>query len=259
VSVLRPRASTSSSCQYFVLVPRMSLLVVTVDGGIGAGKSVYINMIARKLSQRGWRITIIKEPVEKWRESGILDLFYKDPKRWAYHFQTKAFHDRVVENIDAFAAHGATSDIFILERSPFTDNLFMEVLHDDHLVTELEYRDYQQWWALWYKVMPYAPNMFIYLRPDIDVQMARIEERNRSEELSAGGKGGVTKEYQEKLVAKHDEFFKDDMVKVGTDSYAPCVKLVTNENFRDDLSTQEKFADHFETLITSLANIKKLH
>ena len=238
----------------------MPPIVITVDGGIGAGKTVYINMICKKLSQRGWRITVVKEPVDKWRESGILDLFYKDPKRWAYHFQTKAFHDRVVENIEAFAAHGETSDVFILERSPFTDNLFVEVLYDDKMVTDLEYKDYKQWWSLWYKVMPYTPNMFIYLRPDIDVQMSRIEERNRSEELrSADGKSGVTLEYQKKLVSKHDEFFQNDMVEIGPDSYVPCVKLITNENYRDDAITQEKFTDHFESLISSLKNIKKLH
>lgn len=256
----------------------MKPIVVTVDGGIGAGKTVYINMIRRKLSQKGWRITVVNEPVDKWIESGILDLFYKDPKRWAYHFQTKAFHDRVVENINAFAAHKDSTDVFILERSPFTDNLFMEVLHDDGIVTELEYKDYKQWWTLWYKVMPYTPNLFIYLRPDIDVQMSRIEERHRSEEItdkdpSPGEteKGGVTREYQVKLVAKHDAFFKDDVVEIGTtndtngghppsiSSTVPCVKLITNENFRDDPDTQEKFATHFQTLLTSLTNIKKLH
>jgi len=237
----------------------MPPIVITVDGGIGAGKTVYINMIRNKLSSRGWRVTIVEEPVKKWRDSGILDLFYKDPKRWAYHFQTKAFHDRVVENILAFQLHGDNSDVFILERSPFTDNLFMEVLYDDKIVTELEYKNYKEWWALWYKIMPYTPNMFIYLRPDIDVQMFRIEERNRLEELPTNGTGGVSKEYQEKLVAKHDNFFKDDIVEVGINSYVPCVKIVTNENFRDDHETQEKFADHFEILLSSLKNIKKIH
>lgn len=237
----------------------MSLIVISVDGGIGAGKTTYINMICKRLTQKGYRVTIVKEPVDKWRESGILGLFYQDPKRWAYHFQTRAFHDRVVENIEAFEAHGTTSDVFILERSPFTDNLFMEVLHNDGLVTDLEYEDYKQWWALWYKVMPYTPNLFIYLRPDIDVQMARIDERNRTEESSKGGGKGVTREYQEKLVAQHDIFFKEDMVNIGTNSYIPCVKLETNENFRDDSVTQEKLANHFETLISSLKNIKALH
>jgi deoxyadenosine/deoxycytidine kinase len=234
-------------------------IIIGVDGGIGVGKTVYINMICKKLTQRGWRVTIVKEPVDKWRESGILNLFYQDPKRWAYHFQTVAFHDRIVENIEAFKAHGINSDVFILERTPFTDNLFMEVLHDDGFVTEMEYKDYGQWWKLWYELMPYSPNMFIYLRPDIDIQMTRMEERNRIEETSKNGKGGVSREYQEKLVAKHDAFFKDDMVEIGLNSYVPCVKLISNENYRDDLTVQEKFTDHFESLLISLKNIKELH
>lgn len=227
----------------------MPPFVIVVDGGIGAGKTVYIDVMCKKLIQKGWRITIVQEPVELWRQSGILDLYYRDPKRWAYHFQTKAFHDRVKINIDAYEKHSKDTDIFILERSPFTDNLFMEVLHDDGIVTDMEYKDYKNWWKLWYKVMPYSPNIFIYLRPSIDVQMARIEERNRKEELTKDGKGGVTREYQEKLVAKHDNFFLNGKVEISENTFVPCINVVSEENYRDDEEVQDKFADQLEGII----------
>ena len=141
-----------------------SPIVVVVDGIISAGKTTYINMILKKLTEKGWKVTIVKEPVDKWKTSGLLKRFYKDPSRWGYHFQTKAFHDRVMENVEMFNKFGASSDIFILERSCFTDNLFMELLHESKLVDDMEFQDYKEWWSLWYKVMPYEPDLFIYLK-----------------------------------------------------------------------------------------------
>ena len=47
------------------------------------------------------KIKIIEEPLIKWQNIeqdginyNILDMYYKDPKRWAYTFQTYAFYSR---------------------------------------------------------------------------------------------------------------------------------------------------------------------
>ena len=223
-------------------------LVVVVDGGIGAGKTSYIDMINKGMTEKGWKITVVKEPVDKWRSSGILSLFYQDPKRWAYHFQTKAFHDRVVENINSYKNSSGT-DRFLLERSPLTDKIFMDVLYDDKCVTDLEYKDYHDWWSMWNKVMPYKPDLFIYLRPDIDIQMERIEKRHRSEEINNGKSSGVTRQYQEKLVNKHDKFFETDYIDVGDGKYAKSKTLKTNENFKEDLDVQARMLADFEDYI----------
>src|SRR5437016_4570661 len=122
-------------------------IVVVVDGVIGAGKTVFLEMARSELTKRGLNTVIVEEPVDKWHKSGILQRFYADPKRWGYHFQTKAFHDRVVENIKMFETHGTKADVFILERSPFTDTLFMELLHEAGDVDEMEMKDYREWWA----------------------------------------------------------------------------------------------------------------
>ncbi len=247
-----------------------NFVVIVVDGIIGAGKTTYINMMKKCLGQRGWRVTIVREPVDKWVSSGILQLFYADQKRWAYHFQTKVFYDRVMENIDAFNAYKDSTDVFILERCPLTDKLFMNVLRDDGVVTDMEFNHYQEWCGMWYKLMPYAPSLFIHLNPDIDVCMSRLEERARTGEV------GVTKDYQKKLMAEHSKFFGDattnsggatsgtgatigSTVEIQPGHYVPSITLNTNENFRDDIPTQEKLATHFEQILTSLYNIKKVH
>lgn len=224
------------------------LHVVVVDGIIGAGKSTYIDVIATQLKLRGWNVFVVKEPVDKWSKCGILKLFYEDPKRWGYHFQCKAFHDRIVENIEAYKNHVNDTDIFILERSPLSDDMFMEMLHDDKVITDIEYVHYKEWWNLWHMLMPYTPTLFVYLRPDLDVCMQRVRERARN------GETGVTREYQEKLLQKHDMMFHDDELFIkgahGDRSvYVPCIRLTTNENFRDNQEIQKRCGDQFEKML----------
>jgi deoxyadenosine/deoxycytidine kinase len=232
----------------------MSLpLVIVVDGLISCGKTTYINMLATHLTKRGWKITIVKEPIDKWMEKGpggspsIFELFNNDKARWSYHFQTKAFHDRVIENQKMFEKYGNVSQIFILERFCSTDRLFMETLYEGGYVTPLEMQHYKEWADLWQKVVPYEPDLFIYLNPPVDVCMDRIPKRNRP------GEEGVTREYQEILKRHHDEFFAGDSVSISGDShFVPCIKISTVENYRDDVQVQEKLTSHFEDLVSSI-------
>ena len=217
--------------------------VVVVDGLIGSGKTTLIGVLFKELSARGWNVTVVKEPVDKWHSTGILQRFYADPKRWGYHFQTTAFHDRVVENLEMFQRHGHTSDIFILERSPFTDTLFMELLYEAGDVDDLEMQDYQRWWKLWYKVMPYQPDLFVYLKPELEECMRRLKARNRS------GEEGVSVDYQRRLEGKHDKFFAGDTVQISECSSVKCVKIETNENFKDEPHVRDKITTMFEQMI----------
>ena len=212
--------------------------VIVIDGIIGAGKTTYIKVISELLRKEGYKVVVVKEPVDGWVECGILQRFYNDSRRWGYHFQTKAFHDRVCENIKAFEEN-SDADFFILERSPFTDTLFMELLHDDHVVDDLELRNYGEWWRLWMRVMPYSPDYFLYLKPDVEVCMARLRNRNRD------GEAGVGKDYQESLERKHDFFFQNDTVQVLPEKAAKVIRLITNENFRDDEEVQQRLLKEF--------------
>ena len=226
-------------------------VVIVVDAVIAAGKTTYINMLATQLAKRGWRVTIVKEPVDEWNRKGpngepsFFELYNADKKRWSYHFQTKAFLDRVEENRIAFQKYGTTSQIFILERFCSTDRIFMKSLYEKGYVTDMELAHYKQWADRWQLVMPYSPDLFIYLDTPIDACMNRIPERNRS------GEEGITKAYQETLKRHHDAFFAGDSVKIseGDDTAVPCIKIRTVENYRDDEEVQKRFTDHFENLV----------
>lgn len=225
----------------------MKPFVVVVDGIISAGKTTYIQILTHLLTKRGWKVTVVKEPVDKWKESGLLQAFYCDLSRWGYHFQTMAFVDRVNENIEMYEKFGKQEgkNIFILERSCFTDILFMELLHEQKLVNDMEMKNYQSWITLWRKVMPYEPDLFIYLKPSISVCMDRIKERNRK------GEENISIEYQTALQKKHDAFFDKDCVEISNGRFVSCEIIQTDENFRDHPEVQNKMVDHFIEMINN--------
>ena len=228
-------------------------VTVVVDGLIGSGKSTLLKKcLLPRLLERGLSVTIVDEPVEKWKESGLLEAFYNDPKGWASIFQMKAFHDRVREMQEKHSKYASTTDVFLLERSHFTDSLFVKVLHKTGVIGDLQYQIYQEWWSLWEEVVPLQPDLFVYLRPSLEVVMERVQERARLNETS-----GVTEDYQQKLQEVHDDFLGSGTVKISDSHYVPSIVIKDDSNFRDNDEVQKRFTDQFEELIMKLKKAKR--
>lgn len=227
------------------------MLVIAVESIVGAGKTTILHRcLLPLLLERGWKVTLVDEPVSKWDKEGLLKKFYEDPKRYAYHFQTKAFHDRVRECQEQFRKHSSDTDVFLLERSVFSDTIFMKSLHEQKVVSDMEMRHYAEWWALWEEVMPFHPDLFVYLKPDLEVCMSRVRERARD------GEEGISTEYQRMLEEKHEEFFKDGSVEVAKGHYVPVLTLKTNDNFRDDMEVKQRITDMIEEKIQLILRSK---
>ena len=79
-------------------------------------------------------------------------------------------------------------------------------------------------WKMWKELMPFTPDLFVYLKPDIEVAMERLHKRNREGET-------VSVEYQKALQEKHADFLGKDMVNISESRYVPCFHLFTNANF----------------------------
>jgi len=217
--------------------------VVVVDGIIAAGKSELLKCLKINLELRGKKVVLVKEPVDLWKSDGMLELFYKDPKRWGYHFQTKAYVDRVKECQVQYDKYEETPDIYLLERSIFSDPLFMEMLHEDNMVTDMEMKHYKDWWKMWSSVMPFMPDIFLWLNPDLDICMQRLAERARN------GEEGISREYQERLLNKHRAFFSRNKVQVSRNEYARVYNLRWNGNFRDEEKVKDMVTDEVERLL----------
>jgi deoxyadenosine/deoxycytidine kinase len=223
----------------------MVLINLVVDGIIGSGKTTLVNDCLYPIfTDMGYRVCIIPEPVDQWQQDGILKKFYEDPKRYAYHFQTKAFLDRVKLCRDIYNEKKDNTDIFILERSIFTDCIFMENLYSSGTVDDMEMKHYREWWNLWRDVIPFHPHYFIYLRPSLDECMNRVRERSRN------GEEGISKDYQLDLLKQHDMFFIHKYVQVTDDYRAPVIVIEDNSNFRDSDEVKTDIANLILSKIT---------
>lgn len=191
--------------------------VIVVDGIIGAGKST---MIKNVLLQGIPNSVEVAERVDKMQESGRLEQFYKDPARRALQFQIRVFHDRIKE-VQTIYKNNLGADFLILERSIFTDRLFMQTLLNDGLVDATEWEDYFDLWEMWRQLMPVEPDLFVYLCPDLDICMERLHRRGREGET-------VSREYQATLLEEHDKFFCDN-VDIG-ERKVPVLKITDEKN-----------------------------
>jgi deoxyadenosine/deoxycytidine kinase len=178
--------------------------IIVVDGIIGAGKSVLCNL----LSQRIKNSVYIPEPVEEWKDIGILQEFYASlgtnaQKYLSYEFQTYTFLTRVKKTIEYFEKF-PEAECFILERSIYTDKLFIEMQKE--IVGEMRMKMYYEWWNLWKKIYPIDfdkhDTTFVYLDTSINESLKRVDERDRSGELVSYG-------YQTKLREMHQNMFDE--------------------------------------------------
>lgn len=130
-------------------------MIFTIGGNIGCGKSTVLHQLQSEY-------TTFTEPVDKW--GAWLDLFYKDPVRNALPFQMKVLMEFTkIPDVDKI----------VTERSPQDSlHVFSKSLPAEEYALYEEYVDTLGW----------RPDVYIYLRTDPEVCMARIEQRNRPAE-----------------------------------------------------------------------------
>lgn len=194
-------------------------LKIVVDGAIGAGKSTLIQHLADGIRARGLKCVVVPEPVGAWEDVGILKRFYdagSEPDRRAditYIFQTYTFVTRVKATREAYEQN-PDADVFILERSIFTDRYVFMELQREMLGPELM-KMYEEWWCMWAEAMPFRIDRAVYLKPSISTCQDRVATRAREgeipgegEEADADAKGGVSEAYQLRLRKAHEAYLQ---------------------------------------------------
>lgn len=185
--------------------------ILIVEGEIGAGKTELIKSLAAAFAERGVRACSVLEPVGLWGDIGILQKFYENPGRHAYGFQTLVFATRIMAIVDAVEAN-PTADVYLLERSPATDPVFM---HIQEGVESVEMEMYKTWCQAWQRMVPLdlSGAQILYLKTSLDACMARVTERRRHGEAAPVGaaladSGGVSFEYQARLRRAHEAYLQ---------------------------------------------------
>lgn len=200
---------------------------VSVEGGIGGGKTTFLSSVIPHLNRE---YTLIPEPVEEWEANGILKRSYTDAN-FKFAAQCVFFTSRIRKFCGEYAQ---SAGLCISERSPFSDKLFWNVNCTDD--PEL-HKAYMGMWTEWQRLLPIRrPSLFIYLKTSTDTCMKRMVERNRDAEAT------VTYEYQDCIVAEHDRVFGGAFVEMPDGTRVPCMVIDSEQNYRDDVEVAKRIA-----------------
>ena len=169
---------------------------------IGAGKSYLLKKIKDNLPE----CCIIDEPLGTWEElknengESLLELFYKDKKKWSYAFQNCALLSRY-QNIENAIKNNPDKSIFITERCLETDKeVFAKMLYDDDCICKVEMDLYLKWFSMLSETATQL-NGIINVQTDVDLSLERIKTRGRK------GEDGISSEYLNSLKFYQDKWF----------------------------------------------------
>lgn len=162
----------------------MSVIVISLDGNIGSGKTTMLGHMRE--SEMFSDVSFVDEPVSDWMNikgedgSNILEKFYDKRARWAYTFQNIAFLTRY---INLKKAMDGSKRIIITERSVLTDrNVFAKMLYEDKSISEMEWRLYVMWFDALMSSFDLEVHGILYINTPVDLCMERIAKRARSGE-----------------------------------------------------------------------------
>ena len=182
-------------------------ILISIDGLIGSGKSTLLNQLRENYPN--WHF--IDEPLDTWtalkNETGesLLEVFYKDKRRWSYTFQNCAVLSRYqnirhsIEQWQRDCVHNPELEkhnVFITERSLETDfNVFAQMLRDEGAIDAMEWDLYKKW----YRMLQDSCHIdaIIYVNTSPEVSLERIGVRGRQ------GEGDISLDYLQNLHKYH--------------------------------------------------------
>lgn len=176
-------------------MPSSLPLVISIEGGIGVGKSTLIDALKRKYKDKP-HVSFIDEPVQEWIDNGFLQGMYTGTVNAA------AFQHMVLQSLAGDLLKTIATDrplLIISERSPWGN---YHVFGKANL-TGTDLRMYE---FTWRRVMAGLPSTldvkYLYLHAPVEVAHARIAQRKRECE------GSVGTEYLQHISALHEEWLE---------------------------------------------------
>jgi deoxyadenosine/deoxycytidine kinase len=172
---------------------------------MAAGKTSISELVA-SMNQN---VLLVPEPVEKWRQSGILEKFYNDKKKYALEMQwnvVKTRHDDIQEVLSK--SESLDNKVVLLDGHVQTDRHgFVQTLYEGGNMTKRDKAKYE------HKFDELMPNgieeneFFVYLRCEPEVCLERASIRARSEET------GIALSYLKHLHKNFEIFSKREELK----------------------------------------------
>ncbi|CAH1119561.1 unnamed protein product [Phaedon cochleariae] len=186
---------------------------VAVEGNVGSGKTTFLNHFNKYEN-----VAVFAEPIELWRDCdgyNLLDLMYKDPKKYSFTFQSYVQltmlrqHQKKIQQ-----------PVKLMERSIYSARYcFVEKMSRDGLMAPPAVAVIDQWFQYVTKSQDTNLDLIVYLRTSPEVAYERILKRNRSEERT------VPFEYIKALHEIHEDWL---MKKTLHKCNAPVIVLNAN-------------------------------
>ncbi|XP_015184551.1 PREDICTED: deoxynucleoside kinase isoform X2 [Polistes dominula] len=197
---------------------------VCVEGNIGSGKTTFLNHFKNYDNA-----VVLQEPVELWRDVAgvnLLDLMYKDPKRYAFLFQSY-----VQLTMLQLHTYKTQSPYKIMERSVYSARLFIENMKRSKMLQDIEVIVLEDWYNWCITSANIETDMIIYLRTSPEVVYQRMRIRARKEE------NAVSLEYLQQIHQIHDEWLLQQSL---FSLPAPVVVLDGNKSINEMVDEFEK-------------------
>lgn len=184
-------------------------MIISIEGNIGSGKSKFIQLFKQYLYEKtsfSDKFVFLSEPVDEWintkneNDENILEVFYKDRKRWSYTFQMNAFitKSKLLMNCDK-------NKIIVSERSVLTDkHIFAKSCFEDSSMDKMEEQLYNKWFEWLTDNLNISPDLIVYLQASPKVSYERMLKRGRKEEEN------VSFEYIQKISDYHNEWLSKE-------------------------------------------------
>ena len=184
--------------------------IISVEGNVGAGKSSLLRNLSKALKEQERKdILVIEEPVAAWTTitngtDDIIQLFYKDPHKYALAFQTLIAVTTMITLHQAVAEH-PEARVIVCERSLVSSRMiFAEALKDEGAMDETEmlvydelFKDENISWML--------PDETIYLQVKPEICLERIIKRKRE------GEQGLDLEWLRRCQSYHEKVISGGM------------------------------------------------
>jgi deoxyadenosine/deoxycytidine kinase len=170
------------------------VLLITLEGGIGAGKSFLTKQLSDLTGARA-----MFEPVE---ENPYLERFYKDPKRYALEMQFWLLARRFQMHQEAIQHIWKTGESVIMDRSLDGDWVFAKKNWLDGNIDDLGYENYLKHRDVMNRFL-LVPHTVVWLNAQPETCQVRIGTRGRDCEKS------IPIEYLRGLHHLHEELMHE--------------------------------------------------